>query len=63
MLQRELLYVSLDQNLLGFLDIEVDIQQSERGRFLDKHFGSRMMGRCFFRTDEGRIRTGSGYMA
>jgi len=63
MLQSELPYLTLDQTLLGFLDIDMDIKPSERGRFLDKHFGSRMMGRCFFRTDEGRIGMGSGYMA
>jgi len=63
MLHIHLPYLKLDQTLLGFLDIDVDIQPSERMGFLINHFGRRMVGRCFFRTDEGRIGMGSGYMA
>ncbi|KAK0649747.1 heterokaryon incompatibility protein-domain-containing protein [Cercophora newfieldiana] len=63
MLQTNLPYVPLDQDLLRFLDMDVDIPHSEHEVFLDKNFGSRMMGRCFFRTEEGRIGMGSGFMA
>jgi hypothetical protein len=62
-LQTNLPYLPLDPRLLGFLDVDVDIPPGEREVFLDKHFGSRMMGRCFLRTEEGRIGMGSGFTA
>ncbi|KAK0612217.1 heterokaryon incompatibility protein-domain-containing protein [Immersiella caudata] len=62
-LQTNLPYLPLDSSLLGFLDVNVDIPPGEREVFLDKHFGSRMMGRCFLRTEEGRIGMGSGFTA
>lgn len=55
-------YLPLDDTLIASLDADVDIPPEERGSFLDSHFGSRMMGRCFLRTEEGRIGMGSGFM-
>lgn len=56
-------YLPLDDLLMESLDAEVDIPPEDRESFLDSHFGSRMMGRCFLRTEEGRIGMGTGFMA
>jgi hypothetical protein len=40
----------------------VDIRPEDRRQFLQKHFGDRMMGRCFCITEEKRIGMGSGFM-
>ena len=42
---------------------EVDIKPEERRQFLQDHFGSRMMGRCFCLTERGYIGMGTGFMA
>jgi hypothetical protein len=41
----------------------VDVEPKARRRFLQEHFGARMMGRCFCLTEEDRIGMGSGFMA
>jgi hypothetical protein len=41
----------------------VNIELEERRQFLQDHFGSRMMGRCFCLTESGYIGMGSGFMA
>ena len=41
----------------------VDVEPKAQRRFLQEHFGARMMGRCFCLTEEGRIGMGSGFMA
>ena len=41
---------------------QVDVEPKARRRFLQEHFGARMMGRCFCLTEEGHIGMGSGFM-
>jgi hypothetical protein len=62
LLRERLPYLPLDNALLKYLDAKVDIKPDECRQFLQKHYGDRMMGRCFCRTKEGRIGMGAGLM-
>jgi hypothetical protein len=62
LLLEQLPYLPLDQKLRDYVDEKVDIKPEDRSQFLRKHFGDRMMGRCFCRTENGLIGMGSGAM-
>jgi hypothetical protein len=51
----------LDDVLCKYLDVQVDVEPNPR-QFLQKYFGSRMMGRCYFLTEENRMGMGTGFM-
>lgn len=53
----------LDEELWQYVDANVGIEPNDRRRFLQEHFGSRMMGRCFCITEGGFMGMGSGFMA
>ncbi|KAF2468420.1 uncharacterized protein BDR25DRAFT_304884 [Lindgomyces ingoldianus] len=55
--------LSLDRELRRYASAKVNIDSGARRQFLQEHFGSRMMGRCFCITEEGRMGIGSGFMA
>lgn len=55
--------LALDREFARFAERDVGIKPEDRRRFLQEHFGSRMMGRCFCVTEEGSIGMGSGFMA
>ncbi|KAG9234733.1 heterokaryon incompatibility protein-domain-containing protein [Amylocarpus encephaloides] len=62
MLNKRLPRLLLDNDLEKYINAKVDIKPEDRRQFLQDHFGSRMMGRCFCRTKGGRIGMGSGVM-
>jgi hypothetical protein len=53
----------LDNELWRYVDVDIGIEREDRRRFLQDHFGARMMGRCFCLTEDGLIGLGSGFMA
>ncbi|KAJ4348103.1 uncharacterized protein N0V89_009475 [Didymosphaeria variabile] len=53
----------LDEELWRYVDVNAGVKAEDRRRFLQEHFGSRMMGRCFCITEDGSIGMGSGFMA
>lgn len=55
--------LSLDRDLLRYAEKNIGIGTDDRRRFLQEHFGSRMMGRCFCITEEEHMGMGSGFMA
>lgn len=55
-------YLPLDAELSKYLDVQVGIKPKERRGFLQKHFGDRMMGRCFCFTGDNQIGMGTGFM-
>ncbi|KAK2736972.1 heterokaryon incompatibility protein [Colletotrichum kahawae] len=63
LIRERLPHLPLDQELEKYIDTKTDIKPDARRRFLQEHFGSRMMGRCFYITEKGRIGIGSGFMA
>ncbi|CAG8972576.1 hypothetical protein HYALB_00011308 [Hymenoscyphus albidus] len=58
LLRERLPCLQLNDELLGYSEMTTD--PSKRRESLQSHFGSKMMGRCFFRTEEGMIGMGSG---
>ncbi|CAG8962199.1 hypothetical protein HYFRA_00005251 [Hymenoscyphus fraxineus] len=60
LLRERLPCLQLDDELLGYSETTTD--PSERRESLQTHLGSKMMGRCFFRTEDGMIGMGSGAM-
>ncbi|KAK0619060.1 heterokaryon incompatibility protein-domain-containing protein [Immersiella caudata] len=52
----------LDRGLWSYVDADVGIKSEDRRGFLQGHFGSKMMGRCFCITEDGRMGMGSGSM-
>jgi hypothetical protein len=62
LLRERLPFLPLDEKLQEYLNEKVDIKSDDRRQFLQKHFGDRMMGRCFCRTESGLIGMGSGAM-
>lgn len=63
LLRERLPHLPLDQKLQDYIDANVDVMSETRRHFLQKHFGDRMMGRCFCRTEGGNIGMGSGLMS
>lgn len=66
LLQARLPYLTLDKELAEF--VQADAAGLTQGAldaktFLQMHFSSRMMGRCLFKTSEGRLGLGTGFMA
>ncbi|KAF9877458.1 heterokaryon incompatibility protein [Colletotrichum karsti] len=62
LIRERLPHLPLDRDLEKYIDAKVDIKPDARWRFLQENFGSRMMGRCFFVTEKGRMGMGSGFM-
>lgn len=62
LLMERLPRLAIDAGLADHAHINVGIKSSDRRSFLHTHFGSRMMGRCFFLTSEGRMGLGTGFM-
>jgi hypothetical protein len=62
LLRERLPRLPLDQQLQGYIDAKVNIKPEARRRFLQEHFGSRMMGRCFCLTQAGYLGIGTGFM-
>ncbi|KAE9365758.1 hypothetical protein N431DRAFT_429984 [Stipitochalara longipes BDJ] len=62
LLRDRLPHLPLDRKLQEYADANVNIKPRARRQFLQKHFGDRMMGRCFCRTEGDRIGMGSGFM-
>ncbi|KAF1979144.1 hypothetical protein BU23DRAFT_595122 [Bimuria novae-zelandiae CBS 107.79] len=52
----------LDEELQRYIDADVGVKAEDRRRFLQEHFGSQMMGRCFCITEDGEMGMGSGFM-
>ena len=63
LLHSRLPHLPLDAELQSYLDVDVGIHPGAWRRLLQEHIGSRMMGRCFCLTKEGRLGMGSGFMA
>ncbi|KAL0931131.1 heterokaryon incompatibility protein [Colletotrichum truncatum] len=63
LIRERLPHLPLDRELERYIDAKVDIKPEARRRFLQEHFGSRMMGRCFYTTKQGLLGLGSGFMA
>jgi hypothetical protein len=62
MLNKRLPRLLLDKDLEKYINAKVDIRPEDQRQFLQDHFGSQMMGRCFCRTNGNRIGMGSGVM-
>lgn len=66
LLQERLPKLQLDRQLRSYasagVGLKVGIKPDGRRRFVDEHFGSRMMGRCFCITNNGSLGIGSGFM-
>ncbi|KAH8896493.1 hypothetical protein GQ53DRAFT_714195 [Thozetella sp. PMI_491] len=64
LLHERLPFLSLDKDLSRYVNAESKaIRPDDRRRFLQEHFGSRMMGRGFCLTVDGRLGMGTGFMA
>lgn len=63
LIQERLPRLAIDTELASYAGVNVGVRPEEHRRFLQDHFGSRMMGRCFCLTDEGRTGLGTGFMA
>lgn len=55
--------LAIDDQLAYYADVDVGLRPEANRGFLQDHFGSRMMGRCFCVTNEGRMGLGTGFMA
>ena len=64
LIQERLPELPIDRRLQLYaeMEVEVGIKSRERRGFLQEHFGSKMMGRCFCITEDGRMGMGSGAM-
>jgi hypothetical protein len=63
LLLERLPHLPLDRELQSYLSTDIKINRDARRRLLQEHVGSRMMGRCFCLTKEGRLGMGTGFMA
>lgn len=63
LIQERLPCLAIDDQLAFYAKIDVGLRREENRGFLQDHFGSRMMGRCFCLTNEGRMGLGTGFMA
>lgn len=52
----------IDHELEQYIDRDFQMNYNKRRRFLQDHFGSKMMGRCFCITDGNRLGLGTGFM-
>jgi hypothetical protein len=62
LIRERLPHLPLDRELERCLDTQVGIKPGDHRSFLQEHFASRIMGRCFCLTEEGLIGMGSGFM-
>ncbi|KAG5663440.1 hypothetical protein KAF25_001376 [Fusarium avenaceum] len=62
LLRERLPYLAIDEKLLGYLDIEINVKPEFRRQILQQRFGDHMMGRCFCLTQQHRMAMGSGFM-
>lgn len=63
LIQERLPCLAIDEQLAYYADLDVGLRPEANRGFLQDHFGSRMMGRCFCLTSEGRMGLGTGFMA
>lgn len=63
LIQERLPCLAIDDQLAYYADVDVGLRPEANRGFLQDHFGSRMMGRCFCLTSEGRMGLGTGFMA
>lgn len=63
LIQERLPCLAIDDQLAYYADMDVGVRPEAKGAFIQDHFGSRMMGRCFCLTSEGRMGLGAGFMA
>ncbi|KAI8652619.1 HET domain-containing protein [Fusarium keratoplasticum] len=62
LIHERLPYLPLDRTLYDYLNVAVAVRPEVRREYLQRHFGDRMMGRCFCITQEKRIGMGTGFM-
>ncbi|RMJ14867.1 hypothetical protein CDV36_005468 [Fusarium kuroshium] len=62
LIHERLPYLPLDRTLFDYLNVAVAVRPEARREYLQRHFGDRMMGRCFCITQEKRIGMGTGFM-
>lgn len=62
LIQERLSFLAIDDQLAYYADQDVGLKPEENRGFLQDHFGSRMMGRCFCLTSEGQTGLGTGFM-
>lgn len=60
-IQNRLPRMPIDEVLREYIDTHEDVKSNYR-QFLQSHFGSRMMGRCFFLTKTNSVGMGTGFM-
>lgn len=63
MIQERLPCLAIDDRLAYYANVDVGVRPEANRAFLQDHFGSYMMGRCFCLTSEGRMGLGTGFMA
>lgn len=54
--------LAIDDQLAYYAELDVGLRPEANRGFLRDHFESRMMGRCFCLTSEGRMGLGTGFM-
>lgn len=62
-IQERLPYLAVDDELAQYAGLDVGVMPDAKRKFLLDLFGSRMVGRCFCLTSEGRMGLGTGFMA
>lgn len=62
LIQERLPCLAIDDQLAHYAELDVGLRPEANRGFLQDHFGSRMMGRCFCLTSEGRMGLGTGFM-
>jgi hypothetical protein len=62
LLRERLPYLTIDERLRDYLDIEIDLKPEMRRQLLQHSFGDHMMGRCFCLTQQHWMAMGSGFM-
>lgn len=63
LIQERLPCLTIDNQLAYYAEKDVGLKPKENRGFLQDHFSSRMMGRSFCLTSEGRTGLGTGFMA
>lgn len=63
MIRERLPCLAIDDQLAYYANVDVGVRPEANRAFLQDHFGSYMMGRCFCLTSEGRMGLGTGFMA
>lgn len=63
LIQERLPCLAIDDQLAYYADFDVGVSPEAKSALIQDYFGSRMMGRCFCLTSEGRMGLGAGFMA